>query len=148
MTFPVLTSLVRINGAVYSVSNVVKSTATELGEIKLSTFVSDDVQVAEDKRRAEEFIASLLVDDEGRKILIQGGGSHMEMTLGTWRGLEHNRDEILVRREGSLSVIALLHRPLRAAKPWAFGFKRVRPAAYDTTEGRCVPHHHHASVLK
>ena len=63
----------------------------------------------------------------------------MRMTLDASRGLEYNREEIL-RQDGSLTVNAILHRPLRAAKPWGFGFRGVCPAAFDKTDDRCVPH--------
>ncbi len=74
------------------------------------------------RSRAEEFIASLPVDDEGRKILTEGGGSRMEMTLDPSRALVYNKEEILIRQDGFRNVNAVLHGPLRAAQPLAFGF--------------------------
>ncbi len=139
MTFPVLTSLVRINGSVYLDSSVLKNAATKLGEQRLSFVLPDDVQLAEVKRWAEEFIVSLHVDIQNRKILIPSGGSPSEMKLGISCGLAYNKEEIIIKQDGCLSVNALLRQPFRAAKPWAFGFARVCPAAYDATEGRCVP---------
>ncbi len=64
-----------------------------------------------------EYIASLPVDDEGLKVFIQGGGSMPTMTLIEGRELEYNREEILIRPDGSLTVSAVLHTPLRASKP-------------------------------
>ena len=61
-------------------------------------------------------------------------------TLDEAGSLEYNREEILIRPDGSLTVSAVLHRPLRAARPWSFGFPGVCPEAYEETEGRCVPH--------
>ncbi len=62
------------------------------------------------------------------------------MTLNTERGVEHNKEEIIIRQDGSLTVDAVLHRPLRAARPWSFGFCGVCPQAFDPTEGKRVPH--------
>ncbi len=46
----------------------------------------------------------------------------MRMTLDTDRGIEHNAEEIIVRQDGSVTVDAVLHRPLRAARPLSFWF--------------------------
>ncbi len=43
-TFPVCTTLVRINGSVYEDDSVVQSTATAPGEIKLPTLMLEDEQ--------------------------------------------------------------------------------------------------------
>ncbi len=59
---------------------------------------------------------------------------------GEARKLEYNKETIAIRQDGSLTVSALMHRPLRAANPWSFGFKGCIPEAYDATEGRCVSH--------
>ncbi len=82
-----------------------------------------------------------------RKILFKGGGSAAETTLDEDRSLEYNKEEILIRSDGSLTVSAVLHRPLRSAKPGSFGFPGVCPEAYEETEDRCVPHQLEA-VLK
>ena len=34
----------------------------------------------------------------------------------------------------------MLHRPLRAAKPWCFGLRGVCPEAFNETDNICVPH--------
>jgi hypothetical protein len=120
---------------------VLKSTALDaVGEITLPTLMPEEEQLAEVKRRALEYIASLPLDDDGRKILVKGGGSAAYVTLIEGRELEYNREEILIRPDGSLTVSAVLHRPLRASKPWSFGFPSVCPEAYEETEDRCVPH--------
>ena len=126
VTFPIITTLVRTSGSVYEDTSVVKSTATALGEIKLPTLMSDDDQIAEVKRRAEEFIASLPEDDENRKIIIEGGGSQVRMTLDASRGLEYNREEIL-RQDGSLTVNATLHRPLPCGQAVGFWLQGSLP---------------------
>ena len=140
ITFPVLQTLIRYNGSKWEDETVLKSTATSIGEITLPTLMPEEEQLAEVKRRALAYIAALPVDDEGRKVLIEGGGSAAQATLMEDRELEYNREEILIRPDGSLTVSAVLHRPLRASKPWSFGFPGVCPEAYEETEGRCVPH--------
>ena len=62
------------------------------------------------------------------------------MTLDTERAVEYNKEEIIIQQDGSMTVDAVLHRPLRAARPWSFGFRGVCPDAYDPTEGKCVSH--------
>ena len=42
--------------------------------------------------------------------------------------------------EGGVSVSAVMHRPLRAAKPSSFGFRGVCQEAYEETQGNCVAH--------
>ncbi len=71
----------------------------------------------------------------------------MQMTLNAFRGLERNREEIL-RQDGSLTVNAALHRPLRTAKPCGFGFHGMCPAAFDEADSRCVTHQLEAGVKK
>ena len=66
-----------------------KSTALgEIGEITMPTLMPEEEQLAEVKRRALHYIASLPLDDEGRKVLIQGGGSMKPITLIENRPLE------------------------------------------------------------
>ncbi len=43
--------------------------------VKMSILMPDDEQLAMVKQRVEEFIAYLPLDDDGRKILIERGGS-------------------------------------------------------------------------
>ncbi len=83
------------------------------------------------KRLTLEYFPGLPVDDDGRKILIEGGGSQATMTLDPSRQLEYNRPEILIQPNGSLTVSAVLHRPLRASMPWCFGLRGVCPDAFD-----------------
>ena len=128
-TFPVEQSLLRHNGSVWLDWSVLKSTATDIGEITLPTLMLEEEQLAEVKRRALEYIASLPVDDEGRKVLLKGGGSAAEATLIEGREVEYNREEILIGPDGSLTVSAVLHRPLRASTPWSFGFPGVCPTS-------------------
>ncbi len=56
------------------------------------------------------------------------------------RGIEYNKEEIFIRQDSSMTVDAVLHRPLRAARPWGFGFRGVRLEAFDPTEGKSVSH--------
>ena len=140
VTFPVNMSLVSLNDSVYSDASVLKSTTTSLGEIKLPSLMPDDEQLAEVKRLTEQFIANLPADDEGQRVLIEGGGSQTRMTLDTERAVEYNKEQIIIQQDGSMTVDAVLHRPLRAARPWSFRFRGVCPEAYDPTEGKCVSH--------
>ena len=140
VTFPVHAVLIRTNASQFEDNTVLKSTATSLGEIRLKTLMPDAEQLAEVKRLTEEYLAGLPVDDEGRKILIEGGGSQTTMTLDPNRQLEYNREEILIQPDGSLTVSAVLHRPLRAGMPWCFGLRGVCPEAFDETDDGCVPH--------
>ncbi len=39
-----------------------------------------------------------------------------------------------------MTVDAVLHRPLRDARPWCFGFRGVCPEDYDAIEARWAPH--------
>jgi hypothetical protein len=148
VTFPAVSSLVRLNGSVYMDKTVVKSTALTLGEIAVPSLMPSDEQLALVKAKTEEFISTLPRDDDNKKVLIEGGGSTMHMVLddeadpvtGEVRQLEYNKETIAIRQDGSLTVSALMHRPLRAAKPWSFGFKGCVPEAYEATEGQCVSH--------
>ena len=67
-------------------------------------------------------------------------GDEADPVTGEVRQLEYNKETIAIRQDGSLTVSALMHRPLRAAKPWRFGFKGCVPEAYEATEGQCVLH--------
>ena len=74
ITFPVLQTLLRINGTEWTDFTVIKSTAVEeIGEITLPTLMPEEEQLAEVKRRALAYIASLPLDDEGRKVMLKGG---------------------------------------------------------------------------
>ena len=147
VTFPVRSTLLRINGSIYSDESVVKSTAVSLGEITVPHLMSVEEQLAVVKWRTAEYIASLELDDDGEKVLVEGGGSCAHLVLdegkgkdGKQREIEYNREEILVPPDGNFTVSAVMHRPLRAAKPWSFGFPGVCSEAYEETDGRCVPH--------
>ncbi len=68
-------TMIRYNDSVWEEESVLKSTATlEIGEITVPTLMPEEEQLAEVKRRALQYIASLPLDDDGRKDLIQGGG--------------------------------------------------------------------------
>ncbi len=92
------------------------------------------------KRLTEQSLTTLPPDDEGRQLLVEGGGSQIHMTLAKTRGMEHDNEEIHIRQDGNMTVCAVLHRPLRAVRPWTFGLRGVCPAAYDESEGGCVLH--------
>jgi hypothetical protein len=117
VTFPVLGRLLRNNGTEWKVDTVLKSTATSLGEIKLPVTMPEAEQIAEVKRRTLAYIASLPKDDAGDAIMIQGEGSEPTAALDDARGLQYNKEEILAQPEGGVSISAVMHRPLRAAKP-------------------------------
>ncbi len=87
------------------------------------------------------------MNEYGDRVIFEGGGSVPTVTFNEASPHEYNREEILIRPDGSLTVSAVLHRPLRNARPWCFGFPGVCPEAYEETEGRCVPHQLEA-VLK
>ena len=123
VTFPVKQTLIRMNGSVWEEQTVLKSSATEIGR---SEIMPQERQLEEVKRRAVDYMASLPLDDEGQRVLIDGGVSMKRTTLDESRQLEYNREEILIRPDGSLTVSAVLHRPLRAARPWSFGWRLSR----------------------
>jgi hypothetical protein len=75
-----------------------------VGRINASTFIPNGEQFVEVKHRAEEHIVSLPVDAQGRKIIIESGGSQMEATLDTSQGIECHTEEIIVGQDGSLTV--------------------------------------------
>ena len=142
VSFPVDSAIIRVNRSVFSDKTVVKSTATALGMIKLPTLMGDADQLAEVRRQTDAFLAGLPLDDEGRKVIVEGGGSTAHYALDTSRAIEYNREEIIVNPDGSLTVSAVLHRPLRAARSWCFGMRGVYPEAFDETKGggSCVPY--------
>ncbi len=76
VTFPVQAVAIRIDVSRFEEDTVLKSTATRLGEIKLRTPMPDAEQLAEVKRLTGAYLAGRPVDDEGRKILIKGGGAN------------------------------------------------------------------------
>jgi len=143
VTIPVIQTLVRTKNkdrSIYTTdTSVLKSTATPLGEISLPTLMPDEEQLAEVKRRAQAYLDSL-PEADGHKVIFQGGGSEATSVLDPSRPLEYNKESISVLPDGSYNVEALLHRPLRDAKPWMFGFAGVCPEAYDQTESNCVVH--------
>jgi hypothetical protein len=63
-----------MNGSVWEEETVLKSTATEIGEITVPTLMPEEGQLEEVKRRAVDYMASLPLDDEGRRVLIEGVG--------------------------------------------------------------------------
>ena len=56
--------------------------------------------------------------------------------------LDHSREieynKLSVSAQGDVS--AMLHTPLRQAKPWRFDFEGVCEEAFETTNGQCVPY--------
>ena len=103
----------------------------------------DAEQLAEVRRQTEEFIASLSTDDEGETVLIERGGSEAHVTLDRDGEIQHSKETISTQPDGGLMVSAMLHRPLRASKPWCFGFRGVCQEAFDETEDKCVSHQLH-----
>ena len=140
VTFPVHTTLVRVNGSLFHVDSVLHSTAVGLGEIAVPSLMPDAEQLVEVRRQTAEFIASLSADREGEMVLIEGGGSEAHITLDVGGEIQYNKETISIQPEGGLVVSALLHRPLRASKPWSFGFRGVCQEAFDETEDKCVSH--------
>ena len=90
--------------------------------------------------QTEEFVASLSTDDEGETVLIEGGGSEAHITLDRDGEIQYNKETISIQPDGGLMVSAMLHRPLRASKPWCFGFRGVCQEAFDETEDKRVSH--------
>ena len=100
MSFPVISELARIDGCTYlNDESVPPSTATALGEITVPTLTSQEEQLAEVKRRVWGFVGTLQVDDHGRMVLVQGGGSSAHVVLdergvdgrGARRVIQYNR---------------------------------------------------------
>jgi hypothetical protein len=100
--------------------------------------MSDADQITKVKRRVVGHLYHLPVDRIA--CYPDRGGSCPAETFHPDRAVEYNRDEITVRQNGSSNATVILNRPLRAAKPWSFGFKGVCPAAFDITSDRCVPY--------
>ncbi len=128
-----------VNGDIaWEKETVLKSTATPLGEITLPTLMPEEQQLAEVKRRADAFVASLseLPGIEGSKEF-KIVDSYNYTVLDTTRSIEHNRDHIDIRPNGESVVSAVLHRPLRG-DVLDFGFPGVCPEAYQDSNGRCV----------
>ncbi len=75
ITFPVRLAMIRHNGSVWTDWSVLKSTATDIGEVTLPTLMPEEEQIA------LHFIASLLLDEDGDKVLVKGGGSAPHVTL-------------------------------------------------------------------
>ncbi len=61
------------------------------------------------------------------------------MTFDSMKGIQDNKEEIIIRQGGSMTVDAIVHRPFRAAHLWCFGCRGVCPQSYDPTKGRHVP---------
>ena len=56
VTFPVKQTLIRMNGSVWEEHTVLKSTATEIGEIIVPTLMPQEQQLEKVKRRAVDYI--------------------------------------------------------------------------------------------
>ena len=140
ITFPVTTVFIHSNGTVYErPGDWLASTSDKvgLGEIALPTLMPEAEQLAEVRRRAEEYVAQQPVID-GERVLHR---NHYEIyQLDPEREITFNRESVRILPDGTADVDATLHRPLRFGRPWNFGFNGVCPEAYDDTDDACVPH--------
>ncbi|MCP3885564.1 MAG: hypothetical protein GY700_08845, partial [Propionibacteriaceae bacterium] len=136
-----------VDRSTYTDTSVLKSSATALGEISLPTLMPNDEQMAEVRRLTQAFLETL-PEVDGFKVFEKGGGSNAKIVLDPDRPLEYNHEMVSVLPDGSYDVSAVLHRPLRDAEPWMFGFAGVCPEASEQTDGRCVPHQMQAVLQK
>ena len=111
----------------------------------MPTLMSEAEQLAEVRRRAEEYI-ELQPVMEGERILHEN--RHEIYKLDEEREITYNRESVRILPDGTADVDATLHRPLRFGKPWNFGFNGVCPEASEDTDDTCVPHQLHAVLAR
>lgn len=140
VSFPTKLIHMKNGQQVWERGSALKSTATPLGEISLSTLMPEEEQLAEVKRRAQAFLDSLSTAHDGNAILLDAADSDSQniVLLDSSQAIQYNKEHIDIRPNGESTVSATLHRPLRAGKPWNFGFAGVCPEAYRESDGRCV----------
>jgi len=142
VSFPVLVNVTRTNGSIYQRQDWLPSTALPLGEIEVPRAMTEQEQIAEVKRRVATFLHTLPSDytdhteTHTTKILLPGNDSGVASLLDTSRTTEYNK--LTVNAQGHAS--AVLHRPLRQAKPWRFYFGGASEDAYAETDDQCVPY--------
>jgi hypothetical protein len=138
VTLPTEEVLVRKNKSTFVVEGSLASTAIpQLGELTVSTLKSEEAQLKEVKDRVQQYLDSLPALD-GKKVLLEGGGYKFAL-LDESKPIRYNKESVHIRPDGSASVSAVLHRPLRQALPWSFGFEGVCPEALEDSQGQCVP---------
>ena len=130
--WPVKVQLTRINGSIFEREDWMPSTAIQsLGEIEVPRTISEDAQrarVAQIERTWRDAQPTI----EGRKVLLSGYEAHL---LDTTREIQFNK--LSVSQQGD--VEAVMHRPLREGRPWAFdGLDGICPESLEHTEGLCV----------
>ena len=108
------------------------STATPLGEINVPTTLSEAQQLARLRRQVDAFLAGL-DEEDGDRILLAGYETWLYDPEAT---IEYNRESVEVRPDGHARVEAVMHRPLRDAKPWSFGLKGICDEALHDSEGQ------------
>ena len=111
--WPVFVALTRINGSIYEREDWLPSTAIEaLGEIEVPkplTEVEQRKRVADIERTWREQQPII----EGRRVLLPGYETY---TLDESRPIQYNRHSVNAQGD----VDAVMHRPLREGRPWAF----------------------------
>ncbi len=110
------------------------STAVEaLGEIEVPRNQSETAQrqkVAAIERQWRDAQPTI----EGEKVLLPGYETHI---LDTSREIQYNK--LSVSQQGD--VEAIMHRPLREGRPWAFhGLDGISADSLEHTDGQCVSH--------
>ena len=110
------------------------STAIEsLGEIEVPKNLSETAQrqkVAATERQWRDAQPTI----EGEKVLLPGYETHI---LDSSREIQYNK--LSVSQQGN--VEAVMHRPLREGKPWAFhGLEGISAESLEATDGQCVSH--------
>ena len=148
--FHVVEIVVRSNKTMWAEKSILPSTATPLGEVEVPATWSQERQLEELKRRAREWLASLEswdIEDDSTpnleagtwKIVTAGGGTIKSIVAKENCDLEYDKQSITVHEDGEVDVEAVIHRPLRQAFPWDFGFKGVCPEALEPSDNKCVP---------
>ena len=134
VNFPVKIDLTRQNGSIYTRDDDwMPSTAVDLGEIQVSSSLSEVDQLTEVKRQAREWMDRQPVVS-GERILLSGYEPHR---LDSTRTLQFNS---LSYNTANGDPSALMHRPLTAGAPWMFPIPGVCAEAGHDTNDECVAH--------
>ena len=129
--FPVNIDLTRTNGSIFTRQDYMPSTAVDLGEIEVNRNLTEQQQIAEVKRKVQEWMQRQ-PSIEGERILIAGYETHR---LDTSQEIQYNK---LSWNDAATDATAIMHRPLREGQPWQFPFDGVSDDAYAETNGNCV----------
>ena len=125
VSFPVIVNVARTNGSLYQREDWLPSTALpNLGEIEVSRELPEQQQIAAVRRKVNEYLRTLPKDyvdaaeTHEAEVLLPGNESGVASLLDHSREIEYNKLSISAQGD----VTAVLHRPLRQARPWRFDF--------------------------